>query len=98
MMFTDEMFKQQAQQVKGLIEELERLSAHLESQMRAVGVTESELRALQVSDMPPEVQQAFAVAEADAKRAGSARAAQTMQINKPTSSSVSTGRRGMVRA
>ncbi|NLY41892.1 MAG: hypothetical protein GX055_09770 [Desulfovibrionales bacterium] len=77
MAFTEKDFQAQQEQLRSLSDELSRLDAAFDDQLKATGLTKDDMEALLKEDIPAEVQELMAQAQDKAKREGAARAAQS---------------------
>lgn len=99
MAFTEQDFEAQQAQLRQLEDELSRLDAQLDAQMKAAGVSGADLAAVDTATLPPEVAKAFTQAQENVKREGEARASRcTTAATATTSAKIpGAGRRGAVR-
>ena len=87
MAFTEKDFQAQQTRLSELKDELSRLNAEFEAQKKALGVTDAELaEEVDPATLPPEVRQALAEAEEQARRAGEARRTQAALASAPSGS------------
>ena len=92
---TEKDMQAQEEQLNALKEELSRLDQKFDAQLKAMGLTEDDLK--QQEPMTPEVEALVAKAKEKAKRAGEARKAQAALDNRPSGKAPGAGRRGVVR-
>jgi peptidoglycan hydrolase CwlO-like protein len=97
MAFSDKDFDAQQQQLQVLEDELSRLNTQYDAQLKAMGVTENDLKTTLDAELPPELQKMMSEAQDKAKREGSARAAQSAPATASGAKAPGTGRRGVVR-
>jgi len=97
MTFSEKDFAAQQEQLKALGEELSRLDAQYEGQLKALGFSQSEIQESLNAELPPEVQKMMTEAQDKAKREGSARAAQAAPTPTTGGKVPGAGRRGAVR-
>ena len=83
------------QQLDALREELDRLNASFNALLKDAGIKHEDLKNLDINTLPAPVKDAFSTEQAEAKRAGAARAAQTTVSS--TASKPRSARRGIVR-
>ena len=98
MAFTEKDFQAQQTRLSELKDELSRLNAEFEAQKKAMGVSDAELaEGVDPATLTPEVRQALAEAEAQARRAGEARRTQAALASTPSGKTPGAGRRGVIR-
>lgn len=97
MTLSDKEFAAQQEQLKTLEEELSRLDAQYEAQIKALGFSEKEIQESLNAELPPELQNMITEAQDRAKREGSARAAQAAPTPTTGGKVPGAGRRGAVR-
>lgn len=96
MTFSEENFQKQETQLNDLHDELSRLNAQFDAQMKTLNLRPADL-AMDESTLAPEMKAMLATAMESAKRAGSARAAQTAPTTQPTGHAPGSGRSGVIR-
>ena len=98
MAFTEEQMQKQREQFEAIKEEFARLNSHFDATLKAAGLTEADLKDVDVSSFPPEVLAAVEKSKEEAKRAGEARATQSNAANKSSGCKTPGARRkGVVR-
>ncbi|MDR1111015.1 MAG: hypothetical protein LBP92_10060 [Deltaproteobacteria bacterium] len=80
MPLTEEQLSEQRKMFDELKEEFSRLNSLYDAQLKAIGLTEDDLKDLDPEAAPPEVKKLLDQARMEAQRAGEARSEQTRQI------------------
>jgi hypothetical protein len=87
MAFAEDQLLEQQNMFEELKEELSRLNSLFDSQLKACGLTEADLKDIDLDAAPPEVKKMLDQAKMEAQRAGEIRAGQARQtIDRPSGS------------
>lgn len=97
MAFTEKDFENQQEQLRQLEDELSRLNAQFDVQMKAGGIAAADLDAIDMATLPAEVRTAFDAVQQAARREGEGRAAQARPAATGAAKAPGAGRRGAVR-
>lgn len=98
MAFTEQDFEEQQEQLRQLEDELSRLNAQFDAQMKAGGFAPADIDSIDTAGMPAEVRAAFEGAQEAARRDGANRAGQARGASSASSARTpGAGRRGAVR-
>ncbi|UQZ90977.1 hypothetical protein C4J81_17845 [Deltaproteobacteria bacterium Smac51] len=96
MAFTEEQRQAQNEQIDRLKDELSRLNSQFDAQLKTLGMTEAELKAVKMDKLSPELQKALDVAQENAKRAGAERKGQS-ETQKTSAAPKGRGRAGALK-
>lgn len=97
MAFSEKDLAAQQAQIQALEDELSRLNAQYDAQIKSLGFSENELHEALNAELLPELQKIMSEAQDKAKREGAARAAQGTPTQATGAKAPGAGRRGAVR-
>ncbi|MBG3876345.1 hypothetical protein FVW20_04715 [Desulfovibrio oxamicus] len=97
MAFTEKDFEVQQEQLRQLEDELSRLNAQFDAQMKTGGIAATDLDTIDMDKLPAEVRTAFDAAQQAARREGESRAGQARPAATAAAKAPGAGRRGAVR-